>query len=208
MARFLVTEHIPLVTGTSGTSGRAIAQSASSLWDITYSTTTQISPVISDLGSAAQFSNHANTGSLVTNSTDRYAFSLRDSELRYPEVMKRSALSTTTGQVLLGVDVTGSNLSLPLIEGLTPIQSISDNKHAFALFAVTRAGLETIDVSGASGGYSRNSAHIGLCQAIGQLKSGSAFRAKSESRSIFDNEHVKIAISATGGELIIRYQNC
>jgi YD repeat-containing protein len=118
---------LTLATVTPGTGGEAI----------TYSTTPQVSPVLADLGSAAQF-----TGKTINDSVgDRFTFSLRDSELG----------STATGTVLLAVSVNNAlNPAVPLISGLTPIVTQSDADSAFALFAVDRAGLNLLQLGGAS----------------------------------------------------------
>ncbi|MDM9385690.1 PKD domain-containing protein [Chlorogloeopsis sp. ULAP01] len=116
---------LTLVTGTPGTAGSAI----------TYSTTTpQVSPVLADLGSAAQFTGKTTSDSLAAGERSRYTFSIRDSELR----------STVTGTVLLAVEVQGA---LPILQGLTPVATHSDANGSYALFAVNRAGLNLIEVT-------------------------------------------------------------
>ncbi|MEH2362218.1 putative Ig domain-containing protein [Nostoc sp.] len=115
---------LTLATGTPGTGGEAI----------TYSATPQVSPVLADLGSAAQFTGKTTNDSL--GESDRFTFSLRDSELR----------STATGTVLLGVELQG-NMALPTLLGLTPVATHLDASGSYALFAVNRAGLNLIELS-------------------------------------------------------------
>jgi len=116
---------LTLATGTPGTAGEAI----------TYSTTPQVSPVLADLGSAAQFQSKTISGS----GSDRFTISLRDSELR----------STATGTVLLGVELQG-NMALPTLLGLTPVVTHLDASGSYALFAVNRAGLNLISLTNTS----------------------------------------------------------
>lgn len=118
---------LTLATGTPGTAGEAI----------TYSATPQVLPVLADLGSAAQF-----TGKTINDSvgeSDRFTFSLRDSELR----------STATGTVLLGVELQG-NMALPTLLGLTPVATYLDASGSYALFAVNRPGLNLISLTNTS----------------------------------------------------------
>src|SRR5262249_47487852 len=83
--------------------------------------------------------------SLAPGSTDHYAFTLRPSEIH----------STGSGTVILGVSVEPAVNSqflpaVPTIPGLTPLFQASSPREAFGLFAVDRAGLDRIDVSGAT----------------------------------------------------------
>jgi YD repeat-containing protein/VCBS repeat-containing protein len=114
---------------------------------ISYSPTPQILPTAADLGSAVRFTGAVQAGTLSAGSTDRYTFSLRDSELR----------STASGIVLLGVSVQavpGSALQpvVPTIPGLTPLATHSDGGSSFALFALDRAGLKLLEIRGANAG--------------------------------------------------------
>src|SRR5262249_24640495 len=83
---------------------------------IRYEPLPQTVPVLADLGRASRFAGSARGGALTTGAVDRYAFSVRDSELR----------STATGTILLGVEVRaapGSGLApaVPVIPGFTPL---------------------------------------------------------------------------------------
>ena len=109
---------------------------------IDYGATPVVSPITADLGSASKFSGLVVNDSVTGSETDRYSFSLRESELR----------STATGLVLLGVEVLGVD-RLARIEGLTPVVSRTDLDGTFALFAIEREGLNLLSVSG-SGNYS------------------------------------------------------
>ncbi len=103
-------------------------------------------PVTADLGSATRFIGQTKTGTLAAGQTDRYSFSVRESEVG----------STATERVLLGVEVLaqpGSGLqpTIPEVEGLKPIAVQVDNERAYALFAVDQAGLQVLEVSSAGG---------------------------------------------------------
>lgn len=85
-------------------------------------------PVAADLGSAVQFTEQQ------TNVTgQRYSFSLRQSELE----------STATKVVLLGV----SGQTLPMLKGYTPVEVHG----GFGLYAIDRAGLHLLEMSGVAG---------------------------------------------------------
>jgi YD repeat-containing protein len=103
-------------------------------------------PLTADLGSSGQFLTSTRAGSLTAGGTDLYSFTFRPSEVH----------STTSGTVYLGVQVqatSGSSFqpAVPVIPGLTPVASGTGANGAFALFTVTREGLELLKVSGANG---------------------------------------------------------
>src|SRR5207244_9581887 len=88
---------------------------------ISHNPTPQILPTVADLGSAVRFTGNVQAGTLSAGGTDRYTFSLRDSELR----------STASGIVLLELSVQaapGSALqpAVPTIPGLIPLATHSD----------------------------------------------------------------------------------
>ena len=117
-------------------SGNAVVQYAPALVAL---------PLTADLGSSGQFLTGTQTGSLTAGGTDRYSFTFRSSEVH----------STASGTVYLGVQVqatSGSTFqpSVPVIPGLTPLASGTGPNGAFALFAVTREGLELLQVAGAN----------------------------------------------------------
>ncbi len=85
-----------------------------------------------DLGGASQFSGKTYTGS----GTQTYSFSLTDSEL----------VSTATGVVLLGVQVTGDESLVPEISGLTPLVRQSDASNSSAIFAIESEGLNLLEL--------------------------------------------------------------
>ncbi|MGA2035933.1 MAG: putative Ig domain-containing protein, partial [Thermoguttaceae bacterium] len=102
-------------------------------------------PLTADLGGSGQFLLNMQNGSLAPGGTDRYAFSFRSSEIQ----------STTVGTVFLGVEVqaaAGSSFqaAVPVVAGLTPLAAEVNSTSAFALFDITREGLELLDLSGAS----------------------------------------------------------
>jgi len=110
---------------------------------ILFNSAPAVVPVLADLGPAAQFSRAVVAGELLGGETDRFVFSLRESEL----------LSTANGRVLLGVSIsadTGSGLrpGLPVIHGLDPLASNFDDSSAFGLYSLDRAGLHLLEVSG------------------------------------------------------------
>ena len=106
----------------------------------------QVLPLTADLGSSGQFLASNPAGALAAGGTNRYTFSLRPSEL----------LATASGSVYLGISVqaaAGSALhrACPRSTGLTPLVTHTTRHGAFALFEIGQAGLELLDVSGASG---------------------------------------------------------
>lgn len=109
------------------------------------STTPQTSPVRSDLGSASGFNGASTSGNLVAGATDRYSFSLRPGELQ----------STATDVVLLGIEVDSNSAllpAIPIIDGLTPLATSLDGDRASGLFAVSKSGLNLIELSGTNNG--------------------------------------------------------
>jgi YD repeat-containing protein len=109
-------------------------------------------PLRADLGGSGQFLTNTEAGSLAAGATDNYSFGFRASEIH----------STNSGSVYLGVEVQaapGSNLqpAVPMIAGLTPVVSSTGTGSAFALFEITREGLELLSISGGNaattGGY-------------------------------------------------------
>ncbi|MEH2238975.1 hypothetical protein [Nostoc sp.] len=104
-----------------------------------YSTIPQVSLVLADLGSAAQFTGKTTSDSLAVGESDRFTFSLRDSELR----------STATGTVLLGVELQG-NMALPTLQSLTPVATHNHASGSYALFAINGAGLNLMEVTNTS----------------------------------------------------------
>jgi YD repeat-containing protein len=118
---------------------------------INYGPTPQVSPVAADLGGPGQFDASLYHGTLAAGATDYVAFNLRPSEIH----------STRTGYVLVGVQVTaegGSSLQpgVPAIAGLTPLVQRTGNGSSFALFAVSREGLERLQVAGADAATAGN----------------------------------------------------
>ena len=112
---------------------------------INYGPTAQVTPLGADLGGAGDFQNVVYQGSLTAGKTDYVSFNLRTSELD----------STPTGEVLVGVEVTAANGSsldpgVPEIAGLTPLIERSGNGTSFAVFAVSREGLDLIEIAGAN----------------------------------------------------------
>src|SRR5262249_28177305 len=107
----------------------------------------QVSAVKGDLGSAQRFAGAVTTGGLRSGATDRYAFAVRESELR----------STATEAVLIGVEVESADGLMkpgaPGVMGLTPLATRVENGRAFALFAVARAGLHVLEVTGRNGTF-------------------------------------------------------
>ncbi len=102
------------------------------------------SPITGGLGSAVVFDGGAFSGNLIPGSRARFTFSIRDSEL---------ASTANRGTVLIGVrlDTAGSFASaLPSIVGLTPLVSRVEARSAYAVFAVNRAGLQLIELTGAN----------------------------------------------------------
>jgi YD repeat-containing protein len=116
---------------------------------IRYTPTLQVFPLTADLGSSGQFLASDRGGALAAGGTDRYAFSLQPSEIR----------STASEALYLGISVqaaAGSALqpAIPSIAGLTPLVSRVSTQGAFALYAISRDGLELLELSGANGATS------------------------------------------------------
>src|SRR5262249_48171564 len=106
-------------------------------------------PVPTFLGPVVQFEGKTTAGTLTAGGTDRYLFALQPSELQ----------STASGTVYLGVQVraaTGSafKAGLPTLARLTPVLTRTTADGAYAIFALSHAGLEQINVSGANGNTS------------------------------------------------------
>jgi len=130
----------------------AVAPASGTSAVIQYAPSFQVLPLTADLGSSGQFLASNRSGMLAAGGTDRYAFSLRPSEL----------LATASGTVYLGISVqaaAGSVLqpAVPALAGLTTLATHTSTTSAFALYDITQAGLERLDLSGAnsstSGGY-------------------------------------------------------
>ncbi len=106
-------------------------------------------PLAADLGAALAYVGTSRSDSLAAAEVDRYAFSVRQSEID----------ATAGGAVLLGV-VVGANSgdlipALPQIAGVAPVFSRVQGNQAFALFRIDHAGLELLQIAGAgSGSYS------------------------------------------------------
>ena len=89
-------------------------------------------------------------GDLAPAAIDRYAFSVRESELR----------STATGSVTVGIEVratAGGNLepAIPVIPGAAPLGQHREGGRAFALFELGHVGLYLLEIAGTnSGAYS------------------------------------------------------
>ncbi len=110
---------------------------------VLYAPSFKVLPLTADLGSSGEFLASNQTGTLAAGGTDRYAFSLRPSEL----------LSTSSGGIYLGISVqaaVGSALQpgVPSIAGLTPVATSVGSTSSFALYAISQSGLELLDVSG------------------------------------------------------------
>ncbi len=121
----------------------ATAPAAGSGAAIVYGATTQVVPLV-DLGGTSQFLASNYNGNLTTGATDSFAFLLTASEVA----------STSTGTVLIGVAVdaaAGSSAqpAVPAVAGLTPLVEHSGSGSAFGLFAISRAGLELLQIAGA-----------------------------------------------------------
>jgi YD repeat-containing protein len=129
----------------------AVSRTAGQSEVIQYTPNPVILPLTADLGGSGQFLLNTASGVLTPGGTDRYAFGFRSSEIT----------ATTAGTVFLGVQVeaaAGSSFqpAVPVVAGLTPLATeitlateISAAS-AFALFDITREGLERLDVSGAN----------------------------------------------------------
>ena len=112
---------------------------------VTYASTVSVVPLTADLGGTSQFLAGNYAGSLVAGATNSFAFLLTPSEVA----------STTSGTVLVGIEVdsaAGSSMqpAVPAIAGLTPLVQHLSADSAFGLFAVSRASLELLQVSGAN----------------------------------------------------------
>ncbi|HYU32388.1 MAG TPA: putative Ig domain-containing protein [Thermoanaerobaculia bacterium] len=110
---------------------------------VRYGPEPEVLPLTSDLGSAHRFLAAPRLESLASGETDRFAFSLRLSELN----------ATAKGEVILGVAVLASSFrpALPVIPGVTPLLTRSGDRSATALFALRRDGLKLLEVSAAEG---------------------------------------------------------
>jgi hypothetical protein len=113
---------------------------------VQYTPTLTVLPLTADLGSSGQFLTSTQAGSLAADGTDLYSFTFRSSEVHF----------TTSGTVYLGIQVqatSGSSFqpAVPVIPGLTPLVSGASANGAFALFAMTREGLELLKVAGTNG---------------------------------------------------------
>ncbi|MBE9012320.1 putative Ig domain-containing protein, partial [Pseudanabaenaceae cyanobacterium LEGE 13415] len=106
---------------------------------IQYGATISTSEIELDLGSAIGFNGRSVAGSVVAGQRDRVTFSLRDSELA----------STSRGFVLVGVEVTGTGVELPGLNGMTPLVRQTNGGRAYAVYAVDRAGLNLLEIAGA-----------------------------------------------------------
>ncbi|WP_460202278.1 DNA/RNA non-specific endonuclease [Scytonema sp. NUACC21] len=116
---------LTLATGNPGTPGSVIS----------YGATPQVLTVGGDLGGAVQWNGQVINGV----GTERYTFSLRDTEIS----------ATATGIVLVSVNAEGDGvLRMPAINGLTPVASNGN----YGLYAIDKAGLNLVEVVG-SGGY-------------------------------------------------------
>ncbi len=112
---------------------------------INYSNPVQVVPLTADLGGTSQFLAGNYNGNLAASSTNSFTFLLTASEVASPP----------SGTVYLGVEVdaaAGSTVqpAVPAVAGLTPLVQHSSSDSAFALFAVSRAGLELLQISGAN----------------------------------------------------------
>lgn len=98
-------------------------------------------PIEADLGASDTFTGQVTLGSLSPGETDRFTFSVRDSEI----------LSTATGEVLARVVVQTTNGDLeptvPELVGVPPRVSYADGSRAEGLFAVDRESLYQIAVA-------------------------------------------------------------
>src|SRR5439155_16634430 len=102
-----------------------------------------VAPLTADLGSSGQFLLGGKGGTLAAGATDRYVFTLRPSEIHSP----------AGGVVYLGVEVTAAGSTrqpaVPVIPGLAPLTVRAGGGSAFALYRITREGLQQLEVSGA-----------------------------------------------------------
>ncbi len=112
---------------------------------ISYGPTVDVVPITADLGGTSQFVGNAYSGDLGPGATDSFSFMLTAAEVA----------STSSGTVLVDVYIdaaAGSSVqpAVPVIAGLTPIVERTGTGTAFGLFAIDRAGLELLEVAGAS----------------------------------------------------------
>ncbi len=112
---------------------------------VSYGSPVQVTPIAADLGGTSQFLKADAGGQITAGATGSYTFLLTAAEVA----------STPTGVVYVTVEIEaggGSSLqpAVPRIAGLTPIVGRTGAGVAFALFAIDRAGLELLQVGGAS----------------------------------------------------------
>ena len=124
--------HLLTSAVTGGAAGQAIL----------YEGTPVTAPVLADLGGAGTFASLTTLGTLAADTTDRYTFSIRASEIG----------STPTDWILLRVAVTTDNSdlhpALPTLAGLDAVSTHVDTDQAVALYAVEREGLYLLALSG------------------------------------------------------------
>jgi YD repeat-containing protein len=144
--RYGYTDHALTIASSLTQPGEVIAYGASGV---------SIQPIVADLGSAYRFVNQEMTGTLQAGGSDRFTLTLRESELD----------SVKTGQVLVAVEVTANGgLVLPKMAGLMPLVSRVEGETAYALYAVSREGLQVLEVAsthGMAGAYSLRLAVVG-----------------------------------------------
>ncbi len=102
-------------------------------------------PLLADLGAAASFAGVATVGSLSDSETDRYTFSVRESEI----------LSAGTSKLFVRIVVErdGGDLAplTPELMGVLPVSTFRGSDRAERLFAIEREGLYQLAVAGSSG---------------------------------------------------------
>lgn len=130
-----------LIEAVSPTAGTSVA--------VQYAPAAASLPIVADLGSSGQFLASDQSGTLATGGTNRYAFSFEPSEIQ----------ATTSGEVFVGISVqaaSGSSFqpAIPAIAGLVPVASHTTAHGSFALYAITKGGLELLSLSGANGSTS------------------------------------------------------
>lgn len=139
---------------------------------IQYSPAPAVAP-LADLGTTGQFLTAPAAGTLASGTTNRYAFVLTPSELG----------GTASGTVFLGVQVkaaAGSGLqpAVPQIPGITPRYSSTSAGSAVALFNLSQAGLELLDIAGinatTAGAYSLTLFIAGDVNGDGNVDAGDA----------------------------------
>ena len=109
---------------------------------IQYTPAPQTMPIAGELGSPGQFTALEQLGALSSGEVDRYAFSLRNSEVA----------STAGGAVLIGFELFAAvdsdvEPSVPTIPGLTPLAIRQSAGAAYALFTVDAEGLHLVEVA-------------------------------------------------------------